>query len=200
MVPQARDGIGFGEFVALGQELGAAGKFAEGVLETGQAIGLHLGPIEGDVGEIFDIHLEAGEGRIGRFDRAEIVFALVAALGLAGELVLAQEAVQGVVADFEIKLGNEAAGAEAGCFFPLSNALGLPSGGGFMRAGMGSAGDGKKAFIVTGLKAANPFADGVARTLVTASRRLDALFESVGDQFVAERKFRIGGADHVVVR
>ena len=77
-------GVSFGEFIAVGQELGAARQFAEGVLEAGQAIGLHLRPIEGEVGEIFDIHLEAGERRIGRFDGAEIVFTVVAALGWAG--------------------------------------------------------------------------------------------------------------------
>ena len=77
-------GVSFGELVAVGQELGAARKFADGVLEAGQAIGLHLRPIEGEVGEIFDIHLEAGKRRIGRFDGAEIVFTVVAALGWAG--------------------------------------------------------------------------------------------------------------------
>lgn len=69
-----------------------------------------------------------------------------------------------------------------------------------MRAGMRRSADGEEALIVIGLKAAEPFADGVARTLVAARGRLDALFESVGDHFVAESKFRIGGADHVVVR
>jgi len=92
-------GIGFGKFVAVGQELGAAGKFADGVLETREAIGLHLRPVERNVGEIFDIHLEAGEGRIGRFDGAKIVFPFMAALGFAGELVLAEDAIEGVVAD-----------------------------------------------------------------------------------------------------
>ena len=55
-------GAGFGKLVAAGQELGAAGKFAEGVLEARPAIGLPLGPVEGKIGEVFDIHLEAGEG------------------------------------------------------------------------------------------------------------------------------------------
>ena len=69
-----------------------------------------------------------------------------------------------------------------------------------MRAGMGSAAAGQEAFIVIGFEAAKPFADGVARTFVTAGGGLDALFESVGDQLMAEREFRIVGADHVVVR
>lgn len=92
-------GVGFGKFVAIGQELGAAGKFADGVLETRQAVGLHLGPVEGNVGEIFDIHLEAGEGGIGGFDGTEIVFAFMTAFGFTGELVLAEDAIEGVVAD-----------------------------------------------------------------------------------------------------
>ena len=141
-------GVSFGEFVAVSQELGAAGKFADGVLEAGQAIGLHLRPIEGEVGEIFDIHLEAGKRRIGCFDLAEIVFTVVAAPGRAGELVVAEDAVQGIVADLESKLGDETTGAEAGCFFALGHAFGFQCGRGFMRAGMRGSADGQEALVV----------------------------------------------------
>ena len=75
------------ESSVVGQEPGAAGKLADGVLEAGQSIVLHLGPIEGDVGKVFDIHLEAGEGDISGFDGAEVVFAVVAALGRPSQLV-----------------------------------------------------------------------------------------------------------------
>jgi len=196
----SQGGVGFGEFVAVGQELGAARQFADGVLEAGQAIGLHLRPIEGEVGEIFDIHLEAGKRRIGRFDGAEIVFAVVAALGWAGELVVAEDAVQGVVADLEGKFGDETAGAEAGCFFALGHAFGFQGGRGFMRAGMRGAADGQEALVAVGGKAADPFAHGVFGALVTAGGGLDALVEGIGDQLVAESEFRIAGADHGVIR
>ena len=63
-------GIGFGKFIALSRELGAARQLPEGVWKTGQAIGLHLRPVKGEVGQIFDIHWEAGEGGIGSFNRA----------------------------------------------------------------------------------------------------------------------------------
>ena len=60
--PDGESGVGFGEFVAVSQELSAAGEFADGVLEVRQAVALHLWPVEGNVGEVLHIHLEASEG------------------------------------------------------------------------------------------------------------------------------------------
>jgi hypothetical protein len=93
----AQGGVGFGEFVAVGQELGAAGELADRVLEAGQAVALHLGPVEGEVGEVLHIHLEAGEGDVGGFDGPEVVFTVVAALGRAGQLVGLNDALGGVM-------------------------------------------------------------------------------------------------------
>ena len=76
----AKGRIGFGEFVTVGQELRAAGEFANGVLEAGPAVVLHLGPEEGNTGEVLHVYSEAGEGGIGGFDRTEVVFATVTAL------------------------------------------------------------------------------------------------------------------------
>ena len=193
-------GVSFGEFVAVGQELGAAREFADGVLEAGQAIGLHLRPVEREVGEVFDIHLEAGERRIGRFDGAEIIFTMVAALGGAGQLVVAEDAVQGIVADLESELGDETAGAEAGCFFALGHAFGFQRGRGFMRAAMRGAADGQEALVAVDGKAPDPLAHGVFGALVAAGGGLDALFDGIGDQLMAESEFRIAGADHGVIR
>jgi len=193
-------GVGLGEFVAVGQELGAARKFAEGVLEAGQAIGLHLRPVEGNVGEIFDIHLEAGKGRIGGFDGAEIVFAFVTALGFSGQMALAQDAVQGVVADLEIKLGDEAAGAKARGLLAFGDAFGFQCQRGFMRAGMRGAADGQEPLVVLEGKAADPFAHGVPGTLIAASSGFESLFAGIGDQLMTKSEFRIAGADHGVIR
>ena len=132
----------------VGQELRAAGEFANGVLEAGQAVALHLGPIEGDVGEVFHIHLEAGERGISGFNGTQVVLTLVTALGRAGQMVVAEDAVQGIVADLEGKLGDETAGAEAGCFFALGHAFGFQRGRGFMRAGMRGAANGQEALVV----------------------------------------------------
>jgi hypothetical protein len=109
----AQGGVGFGEFIAVGQELGATGEFANGVLEAGQAVALHLGPIEGDVGEVLHIHLEAGERGIGGFNGPQVVLTLVAALGRSGQVMVINDALGGVVAQRQIKFLDEAASAKA---------------------------------------------------------------------------------------
>ena len=110
----AEGGVGFGEFVTVGQELGAAGEFTNGVLEAGQAVALHLGPVEGNVGEVLHIHLEAGEGSISGFDGTEVIFTAVAALGRPGQLVGVNDALSGVMAQRQAKFLDEAASAKAG--------------------------------------------------------------------------------------
>ena len=62
--------------------------------------------------------------------------------------------------------------------------------------GMG-VGAGRGVEVVFGLKTAEPFAGGAARTLAGASGRLDALFESGGDPLMAEGELRVAGADHL---
>ena len=109
----AQGGVGFGEFVAVGQELGATGQFADGVLEAGQAVALHLGPIEGDVGEVLHIHLEASERGISGFNGPQVVLTLVAALRGSGELVGVNNALGGVMAQRQIKFLDKATSAKA---------------------------------------------------------------------------------------
>ena len=109
----AQGGIGFGECVAVGQELGAAGKLANRVLKAGQAVALHLGPVEGDIGKVFHIHLEAGEGGISGFDGPEVIFTAVAALGRSGQVVGVNDALGGVMAQWQVKFLDEAASAKA---------------------------------------------------------------------------------------
>ena len=110
----AQGGVGFGEFVAVGQELGATGEFANGVLEAGQAVALHLGPVEGDVGEVFHIHLEAGERGISGFDGTQVVLTFVAAFGWTGQVMGVNDALGSVMAQRQIKFLDEAASAKAG--------------------------------------------------------------------------------------
>ena len=87
--------------------------FADGVLESRQTVGLHLGPVEGNDDEVFGILLIACERLIFCFDSAEIVFLGMAPLALTGEMMLAEKALTCVVTDREIELGNETACAEA---------------------------------------------------------------------------------------
>ena len=192
-------GISFGEFLAVGQELGAARQLADGVLKTGQTIGLHLRPVKRNVGQVFDVHLEAGKGRISGFDRAQIVFAFVPALGLAGELVLAENAIQSVVAHLQIKFFDEAARAKARSFLAQSHGFSLQLWRSFMRAGLRRTALSDESLVVVGFKTAEPFANGIARTLKAGGGGLDAMLEGMSDQVVAQRELGIVGADHGVV-
>jgi hypothetical protein len=110
----AQGGVGFREFVAVGQELGTTGEFANGVLEAGQAVALHLGPIEGDVGEVLHIHLEAGERGIGGFNGTQVVLTVVSALGWPGQVMGVNDALGGVMAQRQIKFLDEAPSAKTG--------------------------------------------------------------------------------------
>ena len=192
-------GIGFGEFVAVSQELSPTGKFADGILKTREAVGPHLGPVEGNVSEVFDIHLEAGKGRVGGFNRAQVVLTVVAAFGRAQELMLAEDAIQSIVADFESKFCDEPAGTKAGGFLAQCQGLGFHGWGGFMRTGMRGATVGQEALMALVLVAAEPFADGVAGALVEAGGGLDAVFERTGYQVVALGESGVVSAEHGVV-
>jgi len=96
-------GISFCQFIAIGKKLSATGQLPNRVLKTRQSIGLHLGPIKGDVGEMFHIHLEMGKGRIGGLHGPQILLALMASLGFSSELVFSKNAVNRIVANFEFK-------------------------------------------------------------------------------------------------
>ena len=193
-------GIGFGEFIAIGQELGAARQLPDGVLETGQAVGLHLRPVKGDVGQVFDIHLEAGEGGIGSFNGAQIVFALVPALGFAGELVLAENAIESVVTHLQTEFCDEAARPKARGFAAQRHGLSFELRGSLMRAGSRGPALGDESLVAVGLETAEPFARGMAGTLEGGGGGLDAMLEGMSDEVVAQREFRIVGADHGVIR
>jgi len=62
--------VGLGQFVAVGEELGANAAFADGGLETRQTELLHLGPVERQIGEVLGVHAKAGEGFVSGFDGA----------------------------------------------------------------------------------------------------------------------------------
>ena|SRR6267142_156509 len=99
-------GVGLGEFVAISQELGTAGQFPDGVLEARQTVLLHLGPKEGNIGEVFHIHLEASKGSISGFNGPEIIFAAVAALGRPSQLMGVDNALDGIMAQRQVEFCN----------------------------------------------------------------------------------------------
>ena len=79
-----------------------------------QAVALHLGPEEGNVGEVLHLHLETSEGDIGGFDGAQVVFAAMAALGRSGQVMGLDDALGGIVAQGQAKFFDEAPSAKTG--------------------------------------------------------------------------------------
>ena len=106
-------GVGEADFIGVGQELGAAGEFAQGVLKFRQVVAFHLRPVVGQIGEEFHIELEVGEGFVGGFESAQILFALMLATRFARETVLAQDAFDSTDAARQLEFVFEAFGAEA---------------------------------------------------------------------------------------
>jgi hypothetical protein len=130
-------GVGFGQFVAAGRELNAAGEFAQGVLKTGQAVFLHLGPVERDIGVVFGLHLEAGKGSVGGLDGAEVIFTVVAPLGRASQWVAVDDALDGIMAQGQAKLLDEPAGAKVWSLFAQSDDAGFQGILGLVGTGLG---------------------------------------------------------------
>jgi len=122
--------------VGVGQELGADAAFADGGLEPWQTELLHLRPVGRQIGEVFGVHAKVGEGLVSGFDGAEIAFGLMAAFGLAGQAVGAEDATDGVVAERQSELGDEAACAEPRCLAARGDDLLFERRLGFVGAGM----------------------------------------------------------------
>ncbi len=92
----------------------AAAYVAGGVLDGGQSEGLSLGPVVGNIVEIFGIGGDLLKDTPSGLDVGEVLFALVFAPALVQQTVLAPDAFQGAMAEREIELANEAARAESG--------------------------------------------------------------------------------------
>ncbi len=77
-------GIGFGEFIGIAREAGAADRFAGGVLEARQSESCHGGPVMGNILEVLGIGRELAKELPVAFDRAELFFGGVLAFARAG--------------------------------------------------------------------------------------------------------------------
>ena len=129
-------GVGLGQRLAVGEELGADAAFADGGLEERQTEPLHLRPVDRQIGEVFGVHTEAGEGRVRGLDRTQIALGLVAAFWFSRQPVGAQDATDSVVAERQVELGDQAARPEARRFLPQRDDLVFEWGLGFVGTGM----------------------------------------------------------------
>jgi hypothetical protein len=125
---QRQGGVGFRQLGGVGEEKGSAAFAANRVLEPRHARLLQLGKVMRDVVEVFGVHLQAQQRRVGRFEGAQIGLAAVFAGPGADQFFIAQDAVRGAFADGQREQVHEAAGAEAGGFLPGRDDLGRGDG------------------------------------------------------------------------
>src|SRR5579859_2996674 len=107
-------GIGLGQLGGIGEEDGPGGFVAQSVLEAGQALGLHLGPVMGDVIEELGVHLPAAQGGMLGLDPAQVRLSAVLLRAWTQQPGVAQDPVDGSLADRQLKVLDQTPGSEAG--------------------------------------------------------------------------------------
>jgi len=133
----------------------------------------------GDVLQVFGVGGELAEEFPRAFDVAELFLGDGLFLVGAGQLVWAEDAGDGVVADGPGALGLEAFGAAGGLLAEPDDDV-FQRGGGLMRAGFGSAAQLGQGGRLAGEMPAQPFADGVAGATELASGGLEAIGRGEG--------------------
>jgi hypothetical protein len=178
-----KDGTG-GRGTALGKspEQQAAADIAGGVLDGGEIEGLSLGPVAGDVVEIFGVGRDLLKDAPGGLDVGEVLFALVFALAFVQQTMLAPDAFQSAMAEGEIELADKTASAKGKQLLAQSDDLLLDVGRSFAGLVMRRAGEFDQTARTMLLITAQPLAHGGDGGLEQTSRRLDAMLTSVSDE------------------
>ena len=177
------DGVTFGEFVGVGGKAGAGDDFARCVLEAGQAVAHHLGPVVGDILQVFGVGGDLAKESPLSFDGAELFFGGGFFLARTGQPMGANDAGGRIVTDLQVKLLHETLGAEAGLLAQLDD-LALQGGRSFVRAGFGGAGNFRQRRRFAGNVSAQPFANGVARSGELTRRGFNPVLASKGDDLL----------------
>src|SRR6266581_3833324 len=152
----------------------SAADFPSGVLDDGQVQPLGLLPVAWDIIEILGIGADLLKQGPLRFDVCQILLALVFAATLSDEPVLPPNALQCVVADPQVELTNQAAGAKGGQRFTEFEQLRFAVSGSLVRLAMPGAGPFCQPPWAELLVAAQPLADGGHGGGKEARRGLDA--------------------------
>lgn len=172
-------GITFGEFVSVADESGAGDDFPGGVLEARQPKTVHLRPVLRNILQILGIDRELAKEFPVLFNRAQLFFSDVLFLAWAHQLVLADNAGNGIVAAAELEFLFKPLSAKASLFAQTHDGA-LQGTGGLVRTMFRASGlfeqGGRLAWHMT----TQPFAYGVARTTQLAGGGLDALSAGQG--------------------
>jgi hypothetical protein len=152
------------------------------VFDDGQIEGLGLGPVVGDIVEVLGVSGDLLEQTPGSFDVGEVLFGLILSAAGMEQAVGAPDALQGAVAEGEIKLADEAASPEGGQLLTESDDLLFQVGRSFAGLVMGGAGEFEEAAQTVLLIAAQPFAHRRDRGLKQTRGGLNAMLAGVRDQ------------------
>jgi len=169
---------GSGAALGKGPEQEATADFTSGVLDGGQIEGLRLRPVARDVVEILGVGGDLLKDAPGGLDVGEVLFALIFALALFEQTVLAPDAFQGAMAEREVELADEAASAESEQLLAKRNRLLFNLGGSLAGLVMRSTGKFDQAARSLLLITAQPLAHGGDRGLEKTSGGFDASLPS----------------------
>ena len=168
------DSVTFGEFVRIAGEARARDNLARGILKARQSQTHHLCPITGNILQEFGVCGELAEEFPGPFHRAKLPLNHRFLLPGPGQAVLADNARDGIVADFEIKLVDQSFGSKASAL-PQLHDLTFQARGSLVRATFGRPGLFGQGGRFARNSPAQPFADSVARTTKLSCGRLDPM-------------------------
>jgi hypothetical protein len=162
-----------------GEEEQPAAHLAGGVLDERQAQALGLRPVVRDIFEVFGVGRELLEEAPLGFEVGQVLFALVLAAAAVDQPVGAPDALQGAVAEGEVELADQSAGAESGQATAQGHHGLLDLGRGLARLAVGRSRAPQQALGAFLLIAPHPLAHGAAGGLEGARGGFQTVLASV---------------------
>ncbi|HEX5481502.1 MAG TPA: hypothetical protein VFZ08_02625 [Terriglobia bacterium] len=182
------------------QELQAAADFPGGVLNDRQIESPGLRPVARKIIEVLGIGGDLLKGAPGGFDRRQILLALILFAAAVDQAVSVPDPFQSPMAQGEIELTNQAAGAEGVQMAAEFDDLLFDRGRSLMRLMAASAGMLLQTLQALRLETPHPFAHGGHGGGEGTSRRLDAVLTGMSDQAKAIIESVGHLANHIEIR
>jgi len=161
---------------------------------------LHLGPILGDIVEVFGVGRDLLEQRPGFFECGQVLFLLVLATAAMNQAVVAQDALDGGVTQGQVPFALQAAGTESGQLTTQRDHPRGPFAPDLVGAGVGGARDFLQALQALRLIASSPLAHGRDGGEEGAGGGLDPVLTGMRDQAEAVIKSVLHLTNHIEVR
>jgi len=182
-------GVVGGFFPGIGQEHHAGADFPGGELDVGQAQGLHLGPVMGDILEVFGIDGQLPKELPVLFDFGQVFLFLMLLSSFLNQSIVLQDATDGLMGTGQRVFEDQPPGSHEGESFSQADNLLFQGTGDLMGTGFGDAGQ----FVESGqavlVVPAEPFSDGPGGGVEGPGGGLDAFLAGEPDQ--AEAKIEL---------